>query len=594
MALSGTIVQDAAESYPNWKLRVEWTAVQDVDSHASSVTVVLSVYNGVSASSSSNASWYKIQNMSSSISYNWTSANTWHRVGTHTFVVNHDDNGNAVFTLNCSWYSGNSIQSGVPATISISSDIQLDTISDSSVLRLLVTGNNILGKQMSMFFDGVSENKYYGVTANIGQNSYTILSPQSGVSSCVWVPPLSLAQQYSVAGSVRCTLTLTQYSNQGTADNPSFFEELFSTTQIMIAVPIAESYVNPEIGTQDITDNIYSNPNVYRISIDGVSANNSAIADGEFQDSTLFIRGITRVVIRVKINWSSAGNLTFLVDVGGTKQYFMVHTGSSSETEYGTFTMDRAIAQSGVIHITVSLQDGSHKSETDIVAQNYTAPKIVPNIGESDVVCKRCNATSDAQYPSTADSPVFNESGSSIYLSFGTWYASLPNNSVTVWYQYKQSHQDDSFYSMPSYLTLDSNGNYKGILDASLGDSGEYTYTLRLGISDQMMLEDDTPSTTYKVVTVNSKLTSFHLGYGGNSVGLGMKAHGDKNHPDSWSEKRMDVADGYHVYLHGNNAEDETSLQGRLHNLEVQVFHNESDSLINRISALEAVVFPNN
>ena len=209
MALSGAF--EGSIKNGHYKVRVEWSATQNVANNTSTITAKMYMINdqNMEISARSNAHSLTIDGTTSTFSTSAISGTGSRLIGTATKTVTHNSDGtksvamSAVFALKA--YFG----SEYVANITASSTITLNTIARASQ-PTLSAASTVMGSAVTINTNRASSNFTHTLTYSFGSASGTIAS-SVGVSTS-WTIPLDLAKQIPNATSGTGTITCKTYN----------------------------------------------------------------------------------------------------------------------------------------------------------------------------------------------------------------------------------------------------------------------------------------------------------------------------------------------------------------------------------------------
>ena len=126
MATSGSITGGASKE---WYLRLDWSRTSySVDGNYSVINADLYIYNRYySRNEYANQAYYIIDGSKTFATYNFPSNKEWHKLGSKSITIYHENDGTKTFYLSGSWHSGLNTQY-TPSDLSVGGNITLDTI----------------------------------------------------------------------------------------------------------------------------------------------------------------------------------------------------------------------------------------------------------------------------------------------------------------------------------------------------------------------------------------------------------------------------------------------------------------------------------
>ena len=345
MALSGAF--EGSIKNGHYKVRVEWSATQNVANNTSTITAKMYMINdqNMEISARSNAHSLTIDGTTSTFSTSAISGTGSRLIGTATKTVTHNSDGtksvamSAVFALKA--YFG----SEYVANITASSTITLNTIARASQ-PTLSAASTVMGSAVTINTNRASSNFTHTLTYSFGSASGTIAS-SVGVSTS-WTIPLDLAKQIPNATSGTGTITCKTYNGS----------TLIGTKTVSFTATVPSSVV-PSISAISCSD-----PNGFATTYGGYVQSKSA----------------------VKVAVTAAGSNS------STIKSYKITANGANYSENNCTTGVLTTSGSNTISVTVTDSRGRTATKTAaITVLAYTSPKI------STLTAVRClsNGTED-------------------------------------------------------------------------------------------------------------------------------------------------------------------------------------------------------
>lgn len=346
MALSGAF--EGSIKNGHYKVRVEWSATQNVANNTSTITAKMYMINdqNMSISARSNAHSLTIDGTTSTFSTSAISGTGSRLIGTATKTVTHNSDGTKSVAMSAVFALRAYFDSEYVANITASSTITLDTIARASQ-PTLSAASTAMGSAVTINTNRASSSFTHTLTYSFGSASGTIASGVGASTS--WTIPLSLASQIPNATSGTGTITCKTYNGS----------TLIGTKTVSFTATVPSSVV-PSISAISCSD-----PNGYATTYGGYVQNKS----------------------KVKVAVTAAGSYGSTI-----KSYKIVANGSTYTSNNCTTGV---LTASGSSRITVTVTDSRGRtasSSTTITVLAYKSP----NISNLSVVRCLSNGTEDA------------------------------------------------------------------------------------------------------------------------------------------------------------------------------------------------------
>ena len=378
MALSGSF--EGSIQSGHYKIRVDWSATQNVANNTSTITAKLYFIHDWSLSIAGRTNEHSVTiggtttTMSSS-AINSSSSTT--HIGTATKTVSHNADGTKSVALSAVFAIKATLSGTYYGNITASSTITLNTIPRASQPSLSA-GTTAMGSAVTIYTNRASSSFTHTLTYSFGSASGTIASSVGASTS--WTIPLSLASQIPSATSGTGTITCKTYNGS----------TLIGTKTVSFTATVPSSVV-PSISAISCSD-----PYGYATTYGGYVQNKS----------------------KVKVAVTAAGSYSSTI-----KSYKIVANGSTYTSNNST-TGVLTTSGSNTISVTVTDSRGRTATKTTTISVlAYTSPKI------STLSAVRClsDGTEDAD-------------GAYMKVTVGASITSLSSkNSKSFVLKYKQS-----------------------------------------------------------------------------------------------------------------------------------------------------------
>jgi len=331
MALSGAFEGSIKDGH--YKVRVEWSATQDIANNQSTITAKLYMINdwNMSISARSNAHSVTIDGTTTTFSTSAISGTGTRLIGTATKTVTHNSDGTKSVAMSAVFAIKAYFDSEYVATITASSTITLDTIARASQPSLSASSVE-MGNEVTIYTNRASSSFTHTLKYTFGSLAATIAS---GVgASTTWSVPLELAHWLTHATSGTCTITCETYNGS----------TLIGTKTVSLVVTVPASIV-PSISVINCSD-----PNGYATTYGG------------------YVQGKSKV----KIDVSAGGSYKSEI-----KSYKITANGVTY-TANGCTTGVLLTAGTNTISVTVTDSRGRTATKTKTISVlAYTSPTIL-------------------------------------------------------------------------------------------------------------------------------------------------------------------------------------------------------------------------
>lgn len=362
----------------------------------------------------------------------------------------------------------------------------------------LTVKNGTLGTAQTISINKAASTFTHTISYTCGSVTEQIITKTSA-TSVQFTPAYSLASQNTAGTSLTCTFTVHTYSGNTLIGS--------NAHSIVLTIP----------------NNATTKPTVATPVVSPVNIGLSSTFDG------VYIKGVSKVAV----TQSASGKYGASISALSTTIQGKTYSGASVTTD--------VLGSAGNVSVTTTARDSRGFTNTSeavaITVLDYAKPSIIPFNGEKEIICGRC----------TADGTL-NSSGTSLKIRLGRRYSKLLNdesvalNTATLKYRYKLSVS--STYG--DWITLLSPSDEEDYCDvvAAVSLNVKSTYDVQLCVIDDIGNEND-PIT----LSIPTEEVTFHLGYGGTSIGVGRYAVGTRTNPVPRNRKRLDIADDWRVFF---------------------------------------------
>ena len=388
-----------------------------------------------------------------------------------TLVVSHDADGSKTFTVEA--FSGQVWKdSGYLTATATAQSFALPTIPRATVP---VIGAVVLGQTATIGLPRAVSSFTHTLTYTFGAASGTIA--EGAGTEAQWAVPYDLAAQIPNSASGTGTLTCKTYSGS----------TLIGTQAVSFTATV------PSNSTTQPSDTLSVSP------VSSLAA----------PFNGLYIQGRTKA----KITHTASGKYGATIKSYAATVDGQTYTGQASTTEI--------LATPGTLTITGTATDSRGivgTATTSITVLAYTPPSVERNTSTDALICARALADG-----------TLDDDGTALYVACSRKYSGLGgNNAASVQVRYKSESGEWSDW-VTFFPESASGDNYAGII-AGITLAVESPYTVELRAVDKLGESGGTLS-----FSVPTSEATIDLGEGGNSVGVGRRAH-------VGTEKRLDVA----------------------------------------------------
>lgn len=388
-----------------------------------------------------------------------------------TLTIAHDSDGSKTFTVAA--FSGQVWKdSGYLTATAAAQSFALPTIPRATVP---VIGAVVMGQTVTIGLPRAVSSFTHTLTYTFGSASGTIA--EGAGAEAQWAVPYDLAAQIPNSASGTGTLTCKTYSGS----------TLIGTQSVNFTATV------PSNSTTQPSDTIAVSP------VSSLAA----------PFSGLYIQGRTKA----KITHTASGKYGATIKSYAATVDGQTYTGQAPTTEI--------LATPGTLPITGTATDsrgiiGTASASITVLA--YTPPSVERNTTADALVCTRALADG-----------TLDDDGTALYVACSRKYSRLDgNNAASVQARYKAESGEWSAW-VTFFAESASGDNYAGII-AGITLAVESPYTIELRAVDKLGESGGTLS-----FAIPTSEATVDLGEGGNSVGVGRRAH-------VGTEKRLDVA----------------------------------------------------
>jgi hypothetical protein len=388
-----------------------------------------------------------------------------------TLTISHNSDGSKTFTVAA--FSGQVWKnSGYLTATAAAQSFALPTIPRATVP---VIGAVVMGQTVTIGLPRAVSSFTHTLTYTFGSASGTIA--EGAGTEAQWAVPYDLAVQIPNSASGTGTLTCKTYSGS----------TLIGTQSVNFTATV------PSNSTTQPSDTIAVSP------VSSLAA----------PFSGLYIQGRTKA----KITHTASGKYGATIKSYAATVDGQTYTGQAPTTEI--------LATPGTLPITGTATDsrgiiGTASASITVLA--YTPPSVERNTTADALVCTRALADG-----------TLDDDGTALYVACSRKYSRLDgNNAASVQARYKAESGEWSAW-VTFFAESASGDNYAGII-AGITLAVESPYTIELRAVDKLGESGGTLS-----FAIPTSEATVDLGEGGNSVGVGRRAH-------VGTEKRLDVA----------------------------------------------------
>ena len=394
-----------------------------------------------------------------------------HTFASGTLEVSHNADGSK--TLTVSAFSGQVWKdSGYLTATAEAKSFALPTIPRATVP---VIGAVVMGQTVTIDLPRAVSSFTHTLTYTFGSASGTIA--EGAGTEAQWAVPYDLAAQIPNNASGTGTLTCKTYSGS----------TLIGTQAVTFTATV------PSNSTTQPSDTIAVSP------VSSLAA----------PFNGLYIQGRTKA----KITHTASGKYGATIKSYAAKVDGQTYTGKAPTTDI--------LATPGTLTITGTATDSrgiTGTATTSITVLAYTPPSVERNTSTNALICARALADG-----------TLDDDGTALYVACSRKFSAINgNNGASVQVRYKAESGEWSDW-VTFFAERTSGDNYAGII-AGITLAVEYPYTIELRAVDKLGESGGTLS-----FAVPTSEATVDLGEGGNSLGVGRRAH-------VGTEKRLDVA----------------------------------------------------
>lgn len=485
MALSGSFSGSIVSEH--YKVRVDWTASQDVTNNRTTITCKLYFINDWNINIGARTNTVTIAGTSYSLSSSATSTKGTHYIGSCSKTIDHNPDGSlgnvnisAVFNIKAT------IDGTYYASISAAATVWIDTIPRASQPSCITWPENTqnvgnIGSTISIHmnrkgnFTHYVYCKWHNKTVEIGQNV------ADGVR---WTIPLDFIDDIPNSLSSWGTIYVDTYS--GTT--------CIGTKSVRFDATVPDTDVTKPTATMDISPS-----NI-----------------GEWV-TTDYVQGMSQVIATMTASAQFKANI---------KSYNVTVDGKTTTESTGNITT-QVLNNSGTFTVVGKSIDtrniASIEIKKDITVIPYGKPYITHNSSRSNIVCARYDEEKED----------FADNGTSIKLIFGAKWYSLSNkeNTATVQVRCVSSNTDSGWIPIEAVAQGGGEENkYISYYDIDVVVPGvtvavDKTYQVYIRCVDNFGNYNSDSDLPYKIPTEDVCL---HLGEKGNKAAFGKYSERDK------------------------------------------------------------------
>ena len=388
-----------------------------------------------------------------------------------TLDISHSSDGSKTFTVAA--FSGQVWKnSGYLTATAAAQSFALPTIPRATVP---VIGAVVMGQTVTIGLPRAVSSFTHTLTYTFGSSSGTIA--EGAGTEAQWAVPYDLAAQIPNNASGTGTLTCKTYSGS----------TLIGTQAVTFTATV------PSNSTTQPSDTIAVSP------VSSLAA----------PFNGLYIQGRTKA----KITHTASGKYGATIKSYAATVDGQTYTGKAPTTDI--------LATPGTLTITGTATDSrgiTGTATTSITVLAYTPPSVERNTSTNALVCARALADG-----------TLDDDGTALYVACSRKFSAINgNNGASVQVRYKAESGEWSDW-VTFFAERTSGDNYAGII-AGITLAVEYPYTIELRAVDKLGESGGTLS-----FAVPTSEATVDLGEGGNSLGVGRRAH-------VGTEKRLDVA----------------------------------------------------
>lgn len=190
-----------------WQLRIDYSSEQSIKDNSSTLELALWIYSGTASSynQNPNSAYYILAGRKTYKPYSYPSTG-WHKLGTRTLSLKHEDDGNRRAHLTAEWCSGFD-SAYTPYKIELDAYVDLPKIPRVSTLSF---PRMRMGKASTITIKRANASFVDKLSYSFGDLSGTI-ADKTSAATVSWTPPTALATQIPKAPSGSGTLTVRTY-----------------------------------------------------------------------------------------------------------------------------------------------------------------------------------------------------------------------------------------------------------------------------------------------------------------------------------------------------------------------------------------------
>lgn len=209
-----------------WQLRLDWSITgQSINDNTSTLSLDLWVYDGTGYSQNETAyeAYYILQGEKRWNPYNYSTTG-WYKLGSKSITVSHNADGTGSVTLSAEWDCGWD-SAYTPRHLALSETVTLTTIPRASSVS---ASGDTLGQAVTITISRASSSFTHILYYHCGSIRWAWIASDVD-TSCIWIPPVSLAAQAPNASAVVLSVIVETYNGS------TYIGE--SSVQMTLAVP---------------------------------------------------------------------------------------------------------------------------------------------------------------------------------------------------------------------------------------------------------------------------------------------------------------------------------------------------------------------
>lgn len=209
-----------------WQLRLDWSITgQSINDNTSTLSLDLWVYDGTGYSQNETAyeAYYILQGEKRWNPYNYSTTG-WYKLGSKSITVSHNADGTGSVTLSAEWDCGWD-SAYTPRHLALSETVTLTTIPRASSVS---ASGDTLGQAVTITISRASSSFTHILYYHCGSIRWDWIASDVD-TSCIWIPPVSLAAQAPNASAVVLSVIVETYNGS------TYIGE--SSVQMTLAVP---------------------------------------------------------------------------------------------------------------------------------------------------------------------------------------------------------------------------------------------------------------------------------------------------------------------------------------------------------------------